>query len=63
MEGRVDIPGQGDVNAICYWGNLFSDLEGSISFCHEFRFLMAEFEVLCLEEDFISEIESIRDVC
>jgi hypothetical protein len=45
MEDVVYPPGHGESQLICHRGDLFDDLEGSISFGLEFRLLMMDFEV------------------
>jgi hypothetical protein len=40
-------PGHGESQLICHGGDLFDDLEGSISFGLELCFLMADFQVGC----------------
>jgi hypothetical protein len=47
MEDIVYSPSHGESQLIRYRGDLFDDLEGSISFGPEFRLLMMDFEVGC----------------
>jgi hypothetical protein len=43
MKDIMDSPGHGESQLIRHRGDLFDDLEGSIPFRLEFRFLMADF--------------------
>jgi hypothetical protein len=47
MEDIVYSPGHGESQLIHHRGDLFDDLEGSISFGLEFCFLMVDFQVGC----------------
>jgi hypothetical protein len=48
MEDIMYPPGHGEFQLVCHRGDLFDDLEGSITFGVELCFLMADLEVGCL---------------
>jgi hypothetical protein len=48
MEDVMNGPRQRKLELVCHRGDLFDDLEGSVSFGHQLRHLMREFQILPL---------------